>query len=265
MNLHENVIFNSDFMNLIRPIRIAEQIRLGRSNDGGYVVPSIAISNTTHLISIGYGNDASFEFEFIERGAKKVFLFDDKSSIIFHIKEVFISLIGRFVKGKDFHPRKAVFDLKYFLKVLSNSKIQFKKKSLVPIAQTRKNIDFQNLFGEIPIENAAVKIDIEENEYACFSQFVIPQRITLLIIEFHEIQKNLPSFQRIIKMLKQNFCITNVHINNFGHINEGIPSTIEMVFLNKKFVEKEDSFVAAIPSNIDHPNSVRFPEIYYTY
>ena len=51
-------------------------IRVGRKNDGGYVLPGILINETDGLLSFGYGYDSSFEEEYINLSNNSVIIFD---------------------------------------------------------------------------------------------------------------------------------------------------------------------------------------------
>jgi len=59
-----------DLLTLLRPLAMRTQtkVRLGNDYDGGYVVPSMALSCDA-LISIGVGPDVSFDLALAQRGA----------------------------------------------------------------------------------------------------------------------------------------------------------------------------------------------------
>ena len=59
-----------------RPIKNYNLIRLGRNNDGGYLVEKNSIKNCKTLISFGIGNDWSFESYFKSQNNIKIFAYD---------------------------------------------------------------------------------------------------------------------------------------------------------------------------------------------
>ena len=49
---------------LIFPYQVGPMERIGRNGDGGYVLPSSILPQTKTVISLGIGDDWSFETEF---------------------------------------------------------------------------------------------------------------------------------------------------------------------------------------------------------
>ena len=52
------------------------KIRLGKDNDGGYILADVTYPPHTILVSAGIGNDSSFEEAFIEKYSQNCFAFD---------------------------------------------------------------------------------------------------------------------------------------------------------------------------------------------
>ena len=79
-----------------------------------------------------------------------------------------------------------------------------------------------------------MKIDIEGDEYKILKDINRNlNKINLVIIEFHNLQKNLRTIKNFIKNTK----LKNIHINanNYGMVdNLGIPQVIEMTLINPK-------------------------------
>ena len=48
----------------LKPIKIDDLIRLGRDNDGGYIIPKIILEKCDGLLSFGINKDWSFEKDF---------------------------------------------------------------------------------------------------------------------------------------------------------------------------------------------------------
>ena len=51
----------------LHPISINNLKRIGRDNDGGYIIPKIIIDKCDGLLSYGINKDWSFELDFLER------------------------------------------------------------------------------------------------------------------------------------------------------------------------------------------------------
>ena len=86
-----NEVFN--LLNLIRPWAMVDQykVRIGADADGGYVMPSNSIKSNL-VLSIGIGDEVSFDKELAERGAK-VLQFDHTiSSAPYEHPNIFFSL-----------------------------------------------------------------------------------------------------------------------------------------------------------------------------
>ena len=60
--------------NFLNPRKFQDLIRIGKDNDGGYIVRSQDIEDTRNLISLGISFDFSFEEDFLKRTKKLIFL-----------------------------------------------------------------------------------------------------------------------------------------------------------------------------------------------
>jgi hypothetical protein len=59
-----------------------------------------------------------------------------------------------------------------------------------------------------------------------------------MIIEFHYLDIVENKFEEILELLLSIFFIAHIHANNFdGLINNAIPKTLEITFINKKLVQ----------------------------
>ena len=88
-------------------------------------------------------------------------------------------------------------------------------------------------------DNFFLKIDIEGDEYKILDQIILfSNRISGLVIEFHDVGKNINIIENFIKSFELE--LVYVHINNVGKTNvNGIPNIIEMSF--SKFAKKLDN------------------------
>lgn len=61
---------------ILKPFTCKDLIRLGKNNDGGYLINEIDVKRTRHLISFGVGSDISFEEDFTDIKDCEVNLYD---------------------------------------------------------------------------------------------------------------------------------------------------------------------------------------------
>lgn len=257
---------NKDFMELIRPQQRNDLVRVGRNHDGGYVISYEGLKLSPVLVSIGYGDDSSFESQYLSTNPQNTaVLFDDKASFMNYGTSLVIEFVKRLMGDEDSHPRKSFIIFKSYIQMIRVKRLHYKRRTLVVERRKRNQIDLVSLSRNIKFESAMLKVDIEGAEYACLQNISVMKSLNQVIIEFHEIDRNLEKFKKIVKDLQSQFSIINLHVNNFGYITEGIPSTIELTFLNKKLIREGNLPVERIPSDIDQRNSLRFPEVTFHY
>ncbi len=58
----------------LRPIEVQDLVRIGRANDGGYVVPKQIFKLCDGLLSYGINKDWTFEKDFLKKILKQLFI-----------------------------------------------------------------------------------------------------------------------------------------------------------------------------------------------
>jgi len=115
---------------IFKPGANYELIRLGKSNDGGYLIGKNSIKNSEYLISMGLDLDWSFEGDFKKRNNKlNVLCFDDKLDKKFIFKNIVIQfLFILFNQNFKFLISliKNYFNFSIFLK-----KVRYQKKKII--------------------------------------------------------------------------------------------------------------------------------------
>ena len=83
------------------------------------------------------------------------------------------------------------------------------------------------------------------------------ERIEMLIFEFHSLRNNEDIFFTKIKKLIDKFNIIHLHGNNHDGIHlSGLPETIEITMINKKYSLKNSNLTTSFPlENLDFPNN----------
>tara|TARA_B100001996_G_scaffold351588_1_gene311733 strand:+ start:245 stop:1027 length:783 start_codon:yes stop_codon:yes gene_type:complete len=246
--------YHTNFSNLIR---------LGRKHDGGYVIDKRVISKTKTIITCGLEAEWSFEKEFqrynrnctiiaFDHTVNKKFWFDrflkDFLSLLLLRKIKFNQILDvfKYVEYSNFFGKKN----KHYL------------KKIVPIKKNKnKQVTITEAIGKN--KDVVLKIDIEGDEYKVLKEVNKNlEKLNLVIIEFHELQKNLKKIKNFIKKTK----LKNIHINvnNYGMVDaQSTPQTIEMTLINpKKFKIKNSKTKRNYPiKGLDYKNWKRGPRI----
>jgi len=59
-------------LNFLRPYEIKDLIRIGRNEDGGYIVPKEILNKSNFLLSFGMGSHWNFEEDFLKYSIKNI-------------------------------------------------------------------------------------------------------------------------------------------------------------------------------------------------
>lgn len=206
-----------DLPKILQPFGCEDVIRIGKDNDGGYLVNEKDVINASELISFGVGDDISFERHFTSINDCSVTAYDgtvtDRQSDFFSNGNKFI-----------------------------NENIENSKK-IQTILQDKNNV--------------FINCDIDGWEYNILNEFITQaDKIVGLCIEFHDLTKyeNFNNFTNFIS--KFNLKLIHTHINNYSykHIdNTIIPDVIELTFSSSENVYL-DPFTS-LPHKLDMPNN----------
>lgn len=234
--------------NIFKPKENYQLKRFGKENDGGYLVNPKSILSSKNLVSIGVFDDWSFEKDFIKLNKNtKVFCYDNFISFKF----IFIRSIKKLILDLLSFKFKKIYQYIYLILdyLVISRKIKFIKKTVHKNHIREIMIDLDKVF---------LKVDIEGSEYSILGDILDTQKkITGLIIEFHDVDKN----KRIIENFIKSFDLelTHIHPNNYGKLDlNNDPSIIELTF--EKYLEtinKEMKF----PHDLDQSNNPKKSEI----
>jgi len=266
----ENTVYLPKFLN---PYKVRDLIRLGKSNDGGYIVNVNDVYNTENLISLGISFDYSFEKEFLKMNNKtnlqtfdgsvgfkyyrkkcknriKKFLFNPNKNTFMNTIDGLILLIKFSIFFKFNLFNKIFHNEKFVASDVSNFKSFEKNYGYKPRFISFNEIISQNL------NSVFLSIDIEGSEYELLDDIIyFSKNLTGLNIEFHNVHENLEKIKSFIKRF--DLLLIHTHINNFGSIVNGTPSVIELSFsaqLEKGSLLK-NNLIKKLPIKLDQPNN----------
>ena len=249
--------------NILRPFKSNKHnlLRVGPKKDGGYVIDKRVINKCKTIVTCGLNDDWEFEKHYLKINSEsKVFAYDhtvNKKFWIKRFKKDFLALI--LLKKLNIYKILDIFkyiDYKFFFK----KNIHISKK-VVLIKKSKNEISIKEILDKK--KNIILKIDIEGDEYKILNAINKEQsKIVLLIIEFHNISKNISKIKKFLSNTK--FKIIHLHANNYGGTDRfNNPNVIEVTLLNSKkiFVNRQKSRKIYPIKGLDFKNLKRRQDI----
>ena len=254
-------------MELVRPLALSDEIRLGSKFDGGYLVPLRAVHASNYLISLGYGHDFNFEKAFLSFSRNKSCeLYESSISLANLIKGFVKSLYLVARRRRSFPLFRIKILMKYFF-LRMTPRLRYFELEVRKISALDSQISFSDITSKCKaIEQTMVKIDIEGGEYELASD-LFGDNFSAIVAEFHYCSEKLNEFKAIIESSQRNYVISHLHINNFAKVEDGIPSVVEITFINRSLLRDEEfsKWKLSLPSELDRPCNPRSSEIHFLY
>ena len=245
----------------LKPFHIDNEnlIRIGPKLDGGYILDKRIVHITKKIITCGLNDDWEFEKHFSKINSScEVLAYDHTVNKKFWI-ERFKKDILHFFLFKKIRLRKIISIFKYYdyINFFKNKNKHYELKI------SDKNIKNKEItINEIlkDHDNLILKIDIEGDEYNILNQILKnSKKINALLIEFHDIQKNMHLIKKFIEQSNK-LKLVHIHANNYPCIDKDInPSVIELTFTNIEKIRFEQIITKKkYPiENLDYKNSHR--------
>ena len=226
-------------------------VRLGKKNDGGYLISQSDIIQSDTLIGLGISDDWSFEENFVKQKDVPVYVYDASLNFKFWIKRTLAEMIKN---PFNLYPLKKFISYKKFFK---NDKKHLKK--FVGLNTDNNNYcTLSSILDELNYQNIFMKIDIEGFEYRLLDTLILNQnRIAGLVLEFHDCDIHLDTIKKFIQDFDLN--LVHIHANNCLPIrlDDELPLVLELTF--SKYCElQKDGY---LPHILDMPNDKNLSEI----
>lgn len=246
----------------LKPTHKYNLIRLGKENDGGYLVEKESLLNSKGLISFGLNYDWSFEKDFFRHKSIPIHCYDPT------VKYSSIKKFSRKYLLKLFNKNYwSVTGIKNIIKLLNLSRDykNFFSKNTVHYKKSigigKNLIKLEDVFNNINLSPIFLKIDIEGSEYRILDEIILHQKyLSGLIIEFHDVDLHI---SRILNFIdKLNLSIVHIHGQNPGgkdYLDKNQdPIQIEITFSKfNSYLELQPQ----IPHELDQPSDPRFDEV----
>ena len=233
----------------------SDLVRIGRDNDGGYLVSKSDIEKSDLLIGLGINDDWSFERDFKKLKNVELFAYDASISQKYFIKQFIKSLVRIDNPKIIFNRIKTIFSYRHFFSKPQNHHMQ---KFVGLETDDKMHTTLENILDNVMHDNIFLKIDIEGSEYRLLEALMRYQkRISGLVIEFHDCDLHLEVITSFIKKFKLN--LVHVHANEGGPIRakDELPLVLELTF--SKYCKSFQGL--SLPHQFDMPNGKRNNQI----
>ena len=240
--------------NIFYPAKICDLLRVGKSNDGGYLVEKNSFNESEFVLGLGINEDWSFETEF----GKPFLGIDNQTSFNFLFKKFLYVLVWNILKFYELTRLKST--LKDFKRLISY--IKFRKNFINGwiYGPYDSNVNFKltDLLNLVESNNVFLKVDIEGSEYRMLDDILeIENKFTGMVIEFHDFDVHHKLVKNFIEKTQMKLC--HVHVNNYCEIYNGLPTLIEFTFSKNPIILTDSK--PKLPHNLDQPNNPTADEI----
>jgi hypothetical protein len=256
-----------------RPLAFDDLIRLGRNNDGGYVLPRRVVGKCDVILSLGVNDDWSFEQAALELNpGLRVVCVDGTTStgrVTRKALQKAVDMVGHFFALRWDKLRRNA----RYLSTPYRFHQFFSQHQLLRLMVRRDEgpgaVTLPALLSQVVRsrrEWILLKVDIEGGEFD-----ILPlsgdmfSRVAALLVEFHDLQRNWAAMEECVAELMQTFEIAHVHGNNFAGLIPGtlVPAALEFTFVHRSFAPEScaPSTLQYPAAGLDMPNNWQRPDL----
>ena len=260
----------------LRPVGAGPMVRMGRDNDGGYVLPLAALGSCDGLLSLGINDDWSLDRAFARsRPGAPIACYDPTISRAGFIRKA-LTRTPFYALGCLVHPARQLPRLRQlWLPALDYGRFFGSLAHHRPLWISDRPGPGRRTLGEAVADPALagarclfLKMDIEGAEYPALlaREAGALARVGLLAVEFHDVPARKAELAAIARDLAEAFAIAHVHANNCGAVRLGEPEVIEVVWIRRSLLPPSPPPPPSLPiPGLDQPNNPRLPEIAVTF
>ena len=239
-----------------KPNHLYELIRLGKDNDGGYLVCKNSVKTSTALISFGLNDDCSFEQDFKKENNIRVICFDCNTGGGFWFKK-FRRALRKFVKGETILLKDFLINIYNYYSFFSKNSSSIYKFRIVGKKDDDLSSNEININTILKNNNLKkdffLKIDIEGSEYEILEDIIFYAKFLRgLVIEFHDVDLNLEKISNFINSI--DLKLIHIHPNNSSNCRNNVPLCLELSFGRDPVII---SNLVNFPHNLDQKNDKR--------
>ncbi|CAN2171249.1 Methyltransferase FkbM [Candidatus Nanopelagicaceae bacterium] len=255
----------SDDLKFLQPKLVKDLARVGNSSDGGYAMTSNSLLNPEYFLSLGLGENWSFESAVSKINPNSsIDIYDDTVSLIFFTTKALKGLI-KFLLLRDSLANLSSRYLRlrnYIQFWLQSSKNRHHKIHI-------NEQTFREILRSYSEESRiGLKVDIEGSEWEILKLISENQfRFEFILIEIHDFDYHEHELRVFLNSLKDDFVNAHLHANNFEPLgSNGFPRVFELTLLRKSSAVILDEARKELPiSGLDVPNAKNRPDFELTF
>jgi hypothetical protein len=227
----------------LQPAGVFDLIRLGRDQDGGYLVDSRDVQAADVLLSLGVCDDWSFEADFLARRDVPLQAFDGTVGRGVLLKRLVKAVIARNDVRHKWRAWRGYGRFFRSSRVHHAVMVGLDQPGYVPLG---------HILDEHP-GRVFLSIDIEGWEYRILDDILACDRLCGLAVEFHDLDLHLDRVQSFVEALPMS--VAHVHCNSFAPVSDdGLPMVVEVTFSSHSPTSDER---VELPHQLDRPSSPR--------
>jgi hypothetical protein len=248
-------IICSENLYFLRPVIVEEICRVGNFSDGGYAMSRSAIEGSDVLLSLGLGENWSFEKAFSEINKRaSIDIYDHTVSLQFLARKLLKGLI-KFLFFKEspsslFARANRLKDYFFFWVINSRTKHHHIRIDAVSLSAALSRYKNSDLIG--------LKVDIEGSEWEILDIIAgNKDRFKFLLIEIHDFDKHVEQLRDFLSELSGQFVLAHLHANNFETLGiNGFPKVFEITLLRSPGTSFSADYRSELPiPGLDVPNA----------
>lgn len=247
-------------LHFLRPVVVEDLERFGDLADGGYVMTLRMIANIDSLLSLGLGENWSFESTFSEINKNaSINIYDDTVSLSYFFRKSFNGVVKLLLLIESWASVQARFSR------LSNYFSFWYRNPRNTHHQVRISREtFDQALSRIPTDSIiGLKIDIEGSEWEILEQIITHQsRFGFILIEIHDFDSYVQQLKDFLDQLSGRLVLSHLHANNFQGLGKnGFPRVFEITLLRDREILAPRKYRNELPLvGMDVPNAKNRPD-----
>ena len=217
------------------PVKVNDLIRIGRNRDGGYIVPKSVVDYADGVLSLGLGDDWSFDESWHSlKPNDPIHMYDGAPE-------------GRW--NIDLHNQCTSFFV--------DNRVYYKEHVYSENNDSLHRISFETALDRMSGNKIMLKMDIEGAEVPIMPNIINARdRLIGITLELHDINRQREQFQTIVNDLKHYYKIVHFHGNNFSSLGkEGLTDCIELTFIRNDLVPSNELRYQVWQQDLDFSNT----------